>query len=105
MLLIKPLIAFSDYMDKRCHDILDMGKKGIDAGYMKLTQHSNYRNNWKCTTTIQAKKNERVMIVFKEVDIEMGIFTCSGDKLRLFDGDSTSTRQLGGNVYVYKVLL
>ena len=87
---MKKLIA--DYMDTYCDSSINVGF--YDQIRLKLTSSYNYRPNFKCQVTLKTDLGDRMMVFFKDLDMES---TCSNDWVELDDGQSRSDPYIAGN--------
>lgn len=62
----------------------------IPAGRLAVTRRSKYRSTFSCDVTIIAPEQRRLVIVFREMDIEMEAL-CDDDFVQFFDGPTRSS--------------
>ena len=72
-----------------------MDDGNIPAGRLAVTRRSKYRSAFSCHVTIIAPEQQRLVIVFREMDIELEV-KCDDDFVQFFDGPTKSSPILSG---------
>ena len=72
---------------------MDEGR--IPAGRLAVTRRSKYRSTFSCHVTILAPEQQRLVIVFREIDIELEP-NCDDDFVQFFDGRTRSSPIIRG---------
>ncbi|XP_060570385.1 uncharacterized protein LOC132728732 [Ruditapes philippinarum] len=82
-------------MEDDCTGYIDMESAAIPAGRLSVTRRSKYRSKLKCHVTIKAPLDRRIVVVFREMDIEWEP-NCGDDFMSLHDGHNMTARVLRG---------
>ena len=95
-------LKFSVYLEDECGGTIAMehGSHGyIPAGRLAVTRRSKYRSRFSCQVTIVAPEQQRLIIVFRELDIELEP-TCDDDFVQFFDGKTKASPIVQGNCLI-----
>ncbi|XP_045209009.2 uncharacterized protein LOC123560919 [Mercenaria mercenaria] len=72
-----------------------MESAAISAGRLSVTRRSRYRSTLRCHVTIKAPVDRKIVVVFREMDIEWEP-NCDDDFVSLHDGPNTTAAILRG---------
>ena len=92
-------------MEEECGGTIAMehGSYGyIPAGRLAVTRRSKYRSTFSCHVTIVAPEPERLIIVFRELDIELEP-NCDDDFVQFFDGRTRSAPIVRGKYFLAQI--
>ena len=87
--------VFSVYLEEECGGTIAMDEGRIPAGRLAVTRRSKYRSTFSCHVTILAPEQQRLVIVFREIDIELEP-NCDDDFVQFFDGRTRSSPIIRG---------
>ncbi|XP_060598967.1 low-density lipoprotein receptor-related protein 12-like [Ruditapes philippinarum] len=76
------------FMEDNCNGVVDISY--IDQIRLQLTRHSSYRANMNCKLLITANTTDRLMLFFKDFDVETSA-SCNLDYLEVHDGNSINS--------------